>query len=148
VKSAITLVILGLVGAAAVSAQQAQAGVRPVASVLQLHAVMINPSSDAVFGAAGDPPATDAAWLQASGQALVLAESGNLLMLGRRARDNAAWMRLSRAMVDAAAAAAAAAEQRTRMPWLPPATPLRHRARRAIGPTATVAGGWASLSRC
>ena len=111
-KSAITLVILGLVGAAAVSAQQAQAGVRPVASVLQLHAVMINSSSDAVFGAAGDPPATDAAWLQASGQALVLAESGNLVMLGGRARDNAAWMRLSRAMVDAAAAAAAAAEQK------------------------------------
>jgi len=106
------LPLLVLMPLAPALAQQSPTGVRPVASVLQLHTLMINPASDAVFGASGEPPATDAAWQEASGQALVLAESGNLLMLGGRARDTAAWMRLSRAMVDAAAAAAAAAERK------------------------------------
>jgi hypothetical protein len=76
-----------------------------------LHDLIITPASNAVVQAGGDAPATDGAWLDARNQALLLAESGNLLMLGSRARDNAAWMRMSRAMVDAAAAAAAAAER-------------------------------------
>jgi hypothetical protein len=105
------IVILALVASASAAAQQAQTGVRPVASVRQLHDLIITPASNAVFQAGGDAPATDGAWLDARNQALLLAESGNLLMLGSRARDNAAWMRMSRAMVDAAAAAAAAAER-------------------------------------
>jgi len=48
-------------------------------------------------------------------QALVLAESGNLLMVGTRVRDNGNWMKMSRAMVDAAALAATAAEKKDAM---------------------------------
>jgi prophage DNA circulation protein len=84
----------------------------PVATVKQLHDAMITPASDAVFGASGNLPRDDAGWTAARNQALVLAESGNLLMLGNRVRDTTRWMRMSRALVDAAALAATAAEQR------------------------------------
>ncbi len=90
----------------------ATTGVRPIASVKQLHDAMITPASDAVFQAAGETPANAKGWDAARNQALVLAESGNLLMLGSRARDNAGWMKMSRALVDAAAMAAAAAEKK------------------------------------
>ena len=43
------------------------------------------------------------------GQAVALAEAGNLLMLGSRAKDRAAWVKYSRAQVDAAEAVAKAA---------------------------------------
>jgi len=93
-------------------AQQAPVTVRPVATVRQVHDLLISPASDAVFRAGGDTPTTDGAWLDARNQAMLLAESGNLLMLGSRARDTAAWMRMSRALVDAAASAATAAERK------------------------------------
>ena len=93
-------------------AQQSTTSVRPIASVKQLHDALITPASDAVFQAAGETPADAKAWDAARNQALVLAEAGNLLMLGSRARDNAGWMKMSRALVDAAATAAAAADKK------------------------------------
>jgi len=46
--------------AVSVSAQRAPAtGVRTLASVLQLHELLISPASDAVFNASTDPPADD-----------------------------------------------------------------------------------------
>ena len=70
---------------------------------------MTIPFSNAVFEAAAEPPKDDAAWEAVRGQAVALAEAGNLLMLGSRAKDRAAWMKFSRAQVDAAEAAARAA---------------------------------------
>ena len=87
-------------------------GVRAVASVKQLHTILITPASDAVFHASAEAPTTSKAWLEAHDQALLLAESGNLLMLGSRARDRGQWMKMSRALVDAAVAAAAAMEKK------------------------------------
>jgi cytochrome c553 len=57
-------------------------------------------------------PTVDKGWVEARNQALVLAEGGNLLMLGSRARDHAAWMKMSRALVDAASTAADASEKK------------------------------------
>ena len=50
--------ILTLCCAASIAAQQASntTGVRAIASVKQLHDVMITPASDAVFRAAGETP--------------------------------------------------------------------------------------------
>jgi len=94
-------------------AQRAPAtGVRPVANVRELHDVMISPASDAVFAASSNEALDAKGWLTARNQAIVLAESGNLLMMGTRVRDNGNWMKMSRAMVDAAALAAAAAEKK------------------------------------
>ena len=104
--SLLSIVVL-LTGSLA--AQRAPATVRTLATSLELHELLISPASDAVFNAATDPPTDDKGWTAARNQALLLAESGNLLMVGTRVRDNNNWMRMSRAMVDAAALAAAAA---------------------------------------
>lgn len=85
------------------------AGVRTLANVRELHDIMISPASDAVFDASSQQPLDAKGWTAARNQALLLAESGNLLMIGSRVRDNGNWMRMSRAMVDAAALAADAA---------------------------------------
>ena len=104
--------LIALIVAPLGAQKTAPTGVRPVATVKQLHEILITPASDAVFRASGDTPTSDKGWVEARGQALVLAEAGNLLMLGSRVRDNAAWMKMSRALVDAAATAATAAEKK------------------------------------
>src|SRR6185503_8549719 len=73
---------------------------------------LITPASDAVFRASGETSPNAKGWVEARNQALVLAEACNLLMLGSRARDNMGWMKMSRALVDAAATAASAAEKK------------------------------------
>jgi hypothetical protein len=105
--------VLVAAAAAVIHAQRSPAvGVRALASVRELHDIMISPASDAVFAASSNQPLDAKGWTDARNQAIVLAESGNLLMLGTRVRDNANWMKMSRAMVDAAALAAAAAEKK------------------------------------
>lgn len=86
------------------------AGIRTVASVMQVMQAMIKPSSDAVFAAGGEPPKDMAGWITVEYQAIALAESGNLLMIGNRVKDTGDWMKMSRAMVDASAAALKAAQ--------------------------------------
>jgi cytochrome c553 len=87
-----------------------QPTIKPVATIIQLHEAMISPASDAIFNAGQEPPKDEKAWLAVRNNALILAEAGNLLMLGGRAKDQGGWMKMSRAMVDAAATAAKAAE--------------------------------------
>ena len=109
-------VVLAAALAANLHAQRSPAvGIRALANVRQLHDILISPASDAVFNAASSPPTDAKGWTAARDQAVILAESGNLLMVGGRVRDNDNWMRMSRAMVDAAALAAAAAEKRDAM---------------------------------
>ena len=114
----VALAVLVGVSAARVQAQKAPGpvgpgpaagGVKPVASVLEIMKTMTIPFSNAVFEAGGDAPKDDKSWEAVRGQAIALAEAGNLLMLGARAKDHAAWMKFSRAQVDAAEAAANAA---------------------------------------
>jgi len=85
-------------------ARAQQPTLKPIATVRQLMQAMIVPFSDAVFDAAFEPPKTDAQWTAVRATALALAESGNLLMIGRRARDEGEWMRMARDEVDAAEA--------------------------------------------
>lgn len=91
-------------------AAQSASGVRTVGSVMQVMQAIVKPASDAVFAAAGEPPKSMAAWITVEYQALALAESGNLLMIGNRVKDTGAWMKMSRAMVDASAVALKAAQ--------------------------------------
>jgi hypothetical protein len=70
------------------------------------------PSSDAVFKAQGETPQDDAGWATLQTKALILAESGNLLMIGDRARDAGTWRKDARALIDAAGAAVDAARAR------------------------------------
>jgi len=99
--------------AAGLSAQRSPAGgIRALANVRELHDIMISPASDAVFAASSNQPLDAKGWTDARNQAILLAESGNLLMVGTRVRDTGNWMKMSRAMVDAAALAATAAEKK------------------------------------
>jgi hypothetical protein len=81
-----------------------------VATILQLHRAMITPASDALFGVASKRPQTEQQWVALQDDAIILAESGNLLMLGNRAKDQGQWMKMSRALVDAGALALRAAQ--------------------------------------
>ena len=105
-----TLLGIGAVRAQAPAASADLNGdIKAVASNMDVMKTMTIPFSNAVFEAAAEGPKDDAAWETVRGQAVALAEAGNLLMLGSRAKDRAAWMKFSRAQVDAAEAAARAA---------------------------------------
>lgn len=107
---ALALAAIFSLGAAVALAQQAT--VKPVASVKQIMLTMTIPFSETVFSAASEPPKTDKEWAALQDTALALAESGNLLMIGPRARDKAEWMKMARALVDASEAVMKAASAR------------------------------------
>lgn len=95
---------------------------KPVADVTQLMAKIIDPAADIVWDAVGTIiseesveewyPDTEDEWLIVEGSAMTIAESGNLLMLGDRARDQDLWMQKAQALVDAGMLAYEAAQSR------------------------------------
>lgn len=102
------IAVLGFV--TAVAAQQAS--IKPIATTGELMAVMVVPSSTVVFKAASEPPKDDDGWSAVRANALTLAESGNLLMIGSRARNRGEWMKMAAAMRDAAVMGVKAADAR------------------------------------
>lgn len=92
----------------------------PVADVKQLMQVVVDPAADGIWesvktvdsaeGVVEYAPKNDAEWQAVRNHALVVAESGNLLMMAGRAKDNQDWLRLSRALVDVGRRALAAAD--------------------------------------
>jgi hypothetical protein len=104
--------ILGwlLVGGIAMTHAVAQApAYKPVGNMSQLMVNMIYPSSDAIFYVDRKPPSNDAEWNALASQALILAESGNLLLMPGRARDQGNWTKDTKLMIEAGAAAFKAA---------------------------------------
>lgn len=105
----------GLLGAAMLgllatgAAAQQDSGVKAVGSVRDVMIGIIQPSSKAVFVAAADTPQKAEEWTAVENNALTLAESANLLMIGGRARDNAAWAKWSTALRDTSEGALKAA---------------------------------------
>ena len=98
--------LLFLAGAAVAQAPSFQ----PVGNVSQLMISIIYPTSDAIFYIDRAAPKTDADWNVLRNQALMLAESGNLLMMPSRARDQGDWIKDSKMLVDVGAAAYKAAQ--------------------------------------
>ena len=94
----------------------------PVVDVQQLMEMMVDPAADVVWDAVGTvitaeetnewSPQTDEEWAAVRNSAVVLMESGNLLMMGSRARDQDAWMRMSQGLIDAGMLAMEAAESK------------------------------------
>jgi hypothetical protein len=82
---------------------------QPVGTTLQLMKAMVIPSSDVIFKISNDAPKNDKDWAVIQNNALLLAESGNLLMMSGRAKDDGEWMKDARALVDAGSAAFKAA---------------------------------------
>ena len=81
---------------------------RNVGTMSELMVKIIYPYSDALFYIETRTPKTDSEWATLEGQALMLAESANLLMMPGRARDQKQWMADSKLLLEAGAAALAA----------------------------------------
>jgi hypothetical protein len=105
-----------IVIAAAAALTQAATPARPptrnVGTMSDLMVKIIYPASDALFYIESRTPSTDAEWTMLQGQALMVAESANLLMMPGRARDQKQWMADSKLMLDAGAAAYEAAKKK------------------------------------
>jgi len=85
---------------------------RNVGTMSDLMVKIIYPASDALFYIESRTPKTDAEWAALEGQALMVAESANLLMLPGRARDQQQWMADATLMLKAGAASVQAAKTR------------------------------------
>ena len=71
---------------------------------------ILYPASDAIFYVTTRTPANDAEWTVLQGQALMVAESANLLMMPAHMRDEDRWLAAARLMRDAGTAAFKAAK--------------------------------------
>ena len=102
--------IIGVMVLLLASSAMAQAPTfQPVGTTLQLMKAIVIPSSDVIFKTSSEAPKDDKEWAVVQNNALMLAESGNLLMMAGRSKDNGEWMKDSRALVDAGTAAFKAA---------------------------------------
>ena len=95
---------------AAVATPAAPAPMRNVGTMSDLMVKILYPSSDALFYIETRTPKTDSEWTVVEGQALMVAETANLLMLPGRARDQKQWMADSKLMLDVGALALKAAK--------------------------------------
>ena len=96
----------------------------PVTDVKQLMATVLDPAADIYWEAVGtiidDKGVTDLApetpeeWDAVRNAAVIVAESGNLLMMSTRAKDGGEWMTQARALVDVGRKAIRAAESHDR----------------------------------
>ena len=92
----------------------------PVASVEQLMEGTVHPAAEVLFKSVGTiisekgveeiAPRNDEEWANVRNNAVTLAESGNLLMIGKRAKDQGDWMKMAQGLIEAGVAATKATE--------------------------------------
>ena len=86
-----------------------EAPFEPVGTIGELMVDIIYPKSDELFYVLREPPTNDYEWNRLRGSALILAESGNLLMMEGRSIDEDAWMESARLLLNVGTAAFEAA---------------------------------------
>ena len=113
-----------MVGAAlsGCAAEAEDPGFTPVADLQELMLHVVEPAAQTYWGAVGwildengehyIHPENDEAWLAVENAAFIVAESGNLLLMGDRALDEGTWPAMARALSEVAARALDAAEAR------------------------------------
>lgn len=101
-------ILLACAVAAAIMAQESP--FQAVGTMSQLMINIVYPTSNAIFYVVRGAPKNQHEWDEMSNNALTLAESGNLLMMPARARDNDKWMADAKLLVDVGAAAYKAAQ--------------------------------------
>ena len=106
----VCLLLAGALLMAGAAMAQRQHTMKAVASTTRIMQAMTIPASNALFNVPRQPPENDEEWAAVANHAIILAGSGNLLMIGDRARDQGDWMEMSQAMVDAGAVAMEAAQ--------------------------------------
>jgi hypothetical protein len=114
------VVLLGVVSSFACSRGAEPPPFKPVADVKQLMQGAIDPSADVLWEATGEiitpegstprRPKNEEEWAEVRNAAIVLTESGNLLMMVPRAKDGGEWMKRSQELIDVGTAAWKAAE--------------------------------------
>ena len=81
-------------------ATMAQAPVfQPVGTVRQMMLGIVAPTSDVIFKVPNQAPKDDKEWKTVQDSALMLAESGNLLLLPGRAKDNGDWTKFAKSLI-------------------------------------------------
>ena len=71
--------------------QRPATSVKAVGTVRDIMLGIVFPTSTLVFETGGEPPKTPEQWTALENAALTLAESANLLLIGGREKDQAAW---------------------------------------------------------
>jgi len=107
--SGLLLVGSMLIATSAIVAQ-GQDAAQPVGTMADLMTSMVYPAAnDLLLSIARGGPKTDKEWMAVQRSAVLLGESGNVLMMRGRARDQGEWMTDAKMLVDAGAAAYRAA---------------------------------------
>lgn len=84
---------------------------QPVGTVRQIMLGIVKPTSDIIFKVAGEAPKDEKGWAAVQNSALMLAETGNLLLLPGRAKDsNGVWRKNAKALIAAGSLAFKAAQ--------------------------------------
>lgn len=104
--------IFGLLFLVSIAVAQAPSNFQPVGTMSQLMVDIIYPASDALFYIERNPPKKESDWSPVRENALIVAESGNLLLMDGRARDQDKWVKDAKLMIDAGTAAYRAAQKR------------------------------------
>jgi len=92
---------------------QAQDGAQPVWTMADVMTSMVHPAAnDLLLSIARGGPKDDKEWMAIQRSAVLLGESGNVLTMRGRARDQGEWITDAKMLVDAGAAAYRAARER------------------------------------
>jgi hypothetical protein len=95
------------------AATLAQAPVyQPVGTVRQVMLDIVAPTSDVIFKVPNQAPKDDKEWKTVQDSALMLAETGNLLLMPGRAKDSGDWTKFAKELTDQGSKAFKAANAR------------------------------------
>mgnify|MGYP002624120372 FL=1 len=118
----VPFVVTTMLALAACAEPAVESPMRAVVGEKALMTTVLEPAADLYWAAVGEivtaegveqiRPQSDEEWVAVRNAAVVLAESGNLLLVRRRARDEGAWLDWSRELTDAGEEAMRAAESR------------------------------------
>lgn len=109
-KIAIAALVAGLAAVAAARDDGPVPEPEPIGTMSELMIKLMYPASDAILYVESRAPTNEVEWNELQAQALILAESANLIMMPSRVvGDRDEWMRDARLVFDAGAAAYEAA---------------------------------------
>jgi hypothetical protein len=91
----------GLMCASLAVATMAQAPVfQPVGTIHEVMLDIVAPTSDVIFKVPNHAPKDDKEWKTVQDSALMLAETGNLLMIPGRAKDSGDWAKFAKSLTE------------------------------------------------
>lgn len=97
-RFSVVMILLGLLATSGVQAQPPRP--EPVGTMSDLMAKLLYPASDAILYIESRTPEKEYEWNELVGNAMIVAEFANLLMLPGRALDQGQWLRDSKLMLE------------------------------------------------